>query len=175
MSVCANIFVLFRDVPTASRLADLAEAISNRTGDPVKEGSEPYGRLVDVDDADLLASVNEDGSLDYLGRERPSKLLGVPSIQGRLLKIGYLSRYWSADCPNGPAMYYALTMLVLLAQQDVEGVWYTWDDYSDGAQLPPMKRDDVHRMIDDFAAVGEHSNGRPTRYIRVEDGTVINV
>lgn len=175
MSVCANVFALFRNAPSAARLAEIAEIISNRTGYPVNSGPEAHGQLVVVDDADLLVDVNIDGSLNYLSRPRFTKLIGVPSIQGRLFQIGYLSRFWSPDDPQGPAIRYALTMLILLTLPDVEGVWYTWDGYSDGATLPLMTHTAVHRMIDDFVAVGEASHGHPTRYIRTEDSSVINV
>lgn len=174
MSVCSNIFVLFKNVPTANRLAELGEIISNRTGMPVS--SNDYQRLMPVEDADLVADVAEDGSLNFWRSQRYSKLCGTPTIQGRLMRISYLCRHWDAACyPQGPAMLYALTMLVLLANPHVQGVWHIDDSSLEGnVTIPAMMRDHVHTMIDDFVAIGEMTDGRPTRYIRTEDGTVIN-
>jgi len=174
MSVCSNIFVLFKDVPTANRLAELGEIISNRTGMPVS--SNDYQRLMLVEDADLVADVAGDGSLNYWRSQRYSKLCGTPTIQGRLMRISYVCRHWDAACyPQGPAMLYALTMLVLLANPHVAGVWHIDDCSLEGnVIIPAMTRDHVHTMIDDFVAIGEMTDGRPTRYIRTEDGTVIN-
>lgn len=170
MSVCANIFVLFKDVPSTSRLAELEEVISNRTGMPVS--GDEYRRLNPVEDADLVADVAEDGSLNVRSRQRHSKLCGAPTIQGRLMRISYLSRHWDAACyPQGPAMRYVVTLLVLLARPDVQGVWYIDDCSLEGnVAIPAMTRDSAHAMIDNFIAIGEMTDGRPTRYIRTEDG-----
>lgn len=175
MSVCANIFVLFKDVPTASRLAELEEIISNRTGIPVS--STDFHRLMPIEDADLVADVAEDGSLNFRRGQRYSKLCGTPTVQGRLMRISYLCRHWDAACyPQGPAMLYVLTMLTLLASSHVQGVWYIDDSSLEGnVTIPAMTRDHVHTMIDDFVAIGEMTDGRPTRYIRTEDGAVINI
>lgn len=173
MSVCANIFVLFKSAPSPARLAEIEEVISNRTSRPVEPPDSDYGRLRLFHDADLRADVSEDGTLHYLYRERAIKPTGVPSIQDRLFAISYLSRWWDEGYPEGPVMEYAVTMLCLIAQADVSGVWYMSD--SDGGDFPCMSRDSVHRLIDSFIAVGEKFGGKPVKYIRSESGIVINV
>lgn len=175
MSTTAHLFVLFTAPPTIDRLAALAETLSNRVGLPASDFTSGDERLKPVDDADLWADVQEDGALHYLSDSRSSRLIGAPALDGRLHEISYLTRDWRTDYAEGPAMRYALTQLVLLSQDDVEGVWYT-NDYSLQFELriPASTHQTVHRMIDEFVAVGETSGGNPTRYVRV-DGCVINV
>ena len=172
MSTSACIFVLFRNEPGASRLAEIEETISNRVGHPVSSNPRGYERMVPAEDADLLADINDDGSLHYLSEERPCKLIGVPAIQGRLFVIHYLSRHWQADSyAGGPAIDYAITLLTLMAQLDVERVWYTTDDYQLGCCVPPMTPAIAHQMIDDFITVGDIFQGRTVRHWWLPDGS----
>lgn len=173
MSTSANIFVLFQGEPSPVRLASLEEMIANRLGRPVEAATSTYNRMVAVLDADLNADAGEDGHLHFLGRERSSKPPGQPSIDGRLFQISYLTRWWDDGYAEGPVMDYSLTMLCLLAQSDVAGVWYTPDNYSDGMRCPGMTRERVHALIDSFVGIGEMSSGKPTRFIRTECGSVI--
>ncbi|MBN3729428.1 hypothetical protein G3N98_00545 [Burkholderia sp. Tr-20390] len=78
-------------------------------------------------------------------------------IEGRLFKIDYLTRYWEVfrggmDFFDGPAIRYALTLMVLLAQSDIEGVWYGADEYHQGAHIKRMTNEIAHRMIDEYIA-----------------------
>ncbi|MDN7901467.1 hypothetical protein QZM82_35285 [Burkholderia cepacia] len=174
MSITAHLFVLFKAPPSAERLAAIAETLSNRVGLPASDFTAGSEQLQPVDDADLRADIHEDGALHYRSDWRSSKLIGAPTLEGRLYEIGYLTRHWSASYAEGPAMTYALTQLVLLSQSDVEGVWYTDSYVEDGATIPASTHEMVHRMIDEFVAVGETTGDRPTRYIRT-DGCVINI
>ncbi|TES61934.1 hypothetical protein E2P84_43015 [Burkholderia cepacia] len=174
MSITAHLFVLFKSPPSTERLAALAETLSNRVGLPASDFTEGSERMMPVDDADLRADVDDDGALHYCADWRSSKLIGEPTLQGRLYEIGYLTRDWSEGYREGPAVTYALTQLVLLSQGDVEGVWYTnaWCLQFD-ATIPASTHATIHAMIDEFVATGQTSGDRPTRYIRV-DGGVIN-
>ncbi|WP_207002607.1 hypothetical protein [Trinickia mobilis] len=175
MSITAHLFVLFKSQPSADRLASIAEILSNRVGLPASDFTEGRERLRPVDDADLMADVRDNGDLNYRSNARTSKLLGAPQLDGRLYEIGYLTRYWSTSYSGGPAMTYAFTQLVLLAQADVEGVWLSNSYCEDGLTIPASTHETVHRMIDDFVSVGETTGHEPTRYIRTEDGLVINI
>lgn len=70
---------------------------------------------------------------------------------------------------------YALTMLWLMSQAEVVDVWYMGDGYSEGGRYQCMSKTQAHEMIDDFVAIGDTTSGRPTRYIRAEDGSIISV
>ena len=178
MSVCANITVLFKDAPDADRLQAVEQILSNRTGMPISDDAQPYGRMVEAFDVDLLADVNDDGSLRCLGRadRRNSPLLGAARLQGRLYRIDYLSRYWEPHYKQGPLLQYAITMLCLLSQPTVEGVWYDSDSlWSDGGTSKGMTTSRVHALIDDFVTAGEYSHGQPTQYILTESGQVIDI
>lgn len=178
MSVCANITVLFKNAPDAGHLQAVGQILSNRTGMPVSDDAQPYGRMVEVFDADLISDVNEDGSLRCTGDDgqRLSPLLGAPRLQGRLYRIDYLSRFWESHYRQGPMVQYAITMLCLLSQPNIEGVWYDSENFwSDGGTSKAMTPSRVHALIDDFVKAGEYSHDQPTRYIRTEDGRVINI
>lgn len=182
MSTCANFFILFRSLPTAERVSELEEAISNRTEIPVPIASERehYGRYVEVYDADLRADVSAEGVLTWLGRERYSPLLGVPSIQGRLFENSTLERHWSKEYSNGPAITHIITALTLLAQPDIEWVWYVSDHFSEGGNAPALTHTSVHGMLDDYIAVGNLTfdtqtlQTRPVKYIWSEGGFILD-
>lgn len=70
MSSCANIFVLFNAMPVEARIAEIEEAISNRTGLPVEPKGERYNRLIALDDAHSLVDISEDGFFHYHDRGR---------------------------------------------------------------------------------------------------------
>jgi len=174
MSITGHLFLLFKSPPATERLAALAETLSNRVGMPASDFTEGAERMVPVEDADLRADVREDGALHYRADWRSSKLIGEPTLEDRLYEMRFLTRDWSESCREGPAMTYALTQLVLLCQDDVEGVWYTNDwSLQFEATIPASTHGTVHRMIDEFVATGNVSGDKPTRYIRV-DGLVIN-
>lgn len=120
--------------------------------------------------------MNDDGSLRVLDRQRYSPLLGAPRLEGRLYRIDYLSRYWDSHYRQGPMIQYAITMLCLLSQPNVEGVWYDSDSFwSDGGTSKAMTSSSVHALIDEFVAGGEYSGGQPTQYICTDGGLVINI
>lgn len=161
MSTCAVFFVLFDRQPSPDRISDIEALICNRT-EPVRIISifdDPeFGHLAPIDDADLLADINDDGSLHYLHRERHTPLIGVPSMQGRMFKLAPLTRLWTEWCPDGPAVEYVTTALVLLAQDDIIGLWYGDEQYQDGVTLPPMTKEAALQMLDDFIRVGVRNN-----------------
>lgn len=170
MSICAHILVLFRQKAPADRISQVEEAISNRIGYALNVDPHPYGRLVEIDDADLHADVNDDGSLRWNEKGRQTPFIGVPSIQGRLFGINYLTRHWSPDYSEGPVADYAITLLTLLAQPDVEGVWFVSDYYFAGGTAPKQTHQSVHEMLDTFVQIGATFGGKPARYVRSEDG-----
>lgn len=174
MSTCANIFILFKAMPAEARVAEIDEAISNRTGLPVEPQGERYGRLIALKDAHSLVDISEDGIFNY--HDSGSAISpAVPPLDGRLFYISYVARWWDKLYPEGPAITYALTMLWLMSQADVVDVWYMSDSYSEGGRYQRMSKSQVHEMIDDFVAIGDITSGRPTRYIRTEDGSIISV
>lgn len=173
MSTAASIFALFKSPPSAGRLAEIEEILANRHQRPVESAKARYCRLAPVPGADLRVDVTDEGMLHFLGVERYDKLIGVPSMDDRLFEIGYPTRWWSESYAEGPVIEYAITMLCLLSQADVSGVWYSADNYDDGACLAPMTHDQVHELIDAFVAVGNMRGGRPARYIFSQGGHVI--
>lgn len=171
MSITANIFVLFDAPPSRDRLAQLEEIISNRTGGPVGSVVENFERLCMVEDADEVVDVLPDGTLHYLAHGRNAwdphcPVSGNSPIQDRLFEIVYLSRWWSDNCPEGPLMEYALTMLCLESQPDVQRVWYTDSSYYHGIRLSAMSHERIHELIDRYVAIGKISEGKPARYTR---------
>ncbi|MBN3761196.1 hypothetical protein [Burkholderia sp. Ac-20365] len=172
MSISAIMFVLFRNPPAAFRLQEIEERVSNRTGFPVADSNDRYDKLWPLDEADLVADVGQDGVLHYRDPPRYARLPDVPPLEGRMYKISFSSRYWDRDISDGPAMRYALTILTLLAQHDVEGVWYCSHYYQDGADIAPSTTQSALQMVMDFVAVGMTSNGRPVRYIRTDVGVI---
>lgn len=159
MSICANFFVLFRESPTPERLKALDAIIANRTDGAIapRDHQPDYERLIPVEDADLVADVNEDGSLHYLDRQRYSPLIGVPSLQGRLHILRTLMRCWTDWYPEGPAVEYVVLTLALLAQDDVTGVWYGDEKYQDGVTIPSMTKNSALAMLDDFIRIGRRN------------------
>lgn len=159
MSTCANFFVLFREPPTPERLKEVEAIIANRTNGVIapRNHQPDYERLTAVEDADLVADVNEDGSLHYLNRQRYSPLIGAPSIQGRLHVLQTLMRLWADWYPEGPAVEYVVLTLSLLAQDDVIGVWYGDEKYQDGGTIPPMTKAAAYQMLDDFIRIGRRN------------------
>jgi hypothetical protein len=174
MSTCANIFVLFKAAPADMRVAEIEEAISNRTGLPVEPKGEIYNRLIAVEDSHALVDISEDGIFHYHDSWSATSS-AVPRLDGRVFRISYSARWWDKAYPEGPVITYALTMLWLMSQVDVVDVWYMSDGYSEGGRYQRMSQAQVHEMIDDFVAIGDTTSGRPTRYIRAEDGTIISV
>lgn len=174
MSTCANIFVLFSGTLTDARIAGIEEALSNRTAVPVDHDEKRYGRLHALEHADDLVEISDDGFFQYQDKKRDIAPT-ITSLQGRFFHISYVSRWWDKIYPEGPAIFYSLTMLWLMSQADVEGVWYTSDSYSEGDRYPRMSKSEVHQMIDDFVTTGDITNDRPTRYIRAVDGSIISV
>lgn len=156
------IFVLFKDVPSATRIADLNAAIWNRTyvkarkidADP---DTDPYVRLVEMDDADLLAAVEEDGHLEIRerSRQRAAPLIGQQRLKGRLFHYSTMNRVWNKEWTlDGPADEFAILILTLLQQVDVAYVWLTDESFSDGIDIDPMTNQKAHALIDDFVRLG---------------------
>lgn len=177
MSICANFYVLFRETPAAERIDAIEELVSNRTGFPAPANrnspqDDQYERLLPVLDADFCAEISHDGALKILDSPRNSRLLGEPSLEGRLFENSTLRRHWTKENGSGHVIHFALTMLTLLSQSDIEWVWYT-SDYNEGLRRP-VTQFDVHQMIDDFIRVGDLTDGRPTRFIMTAAG-VINI
>lgn len=157
MSVYATIFVMFHEPPSSARVAELDLVIAQYIGTRNEPRSDDFERLVAVDLADGYVEVASDGMLQYYADSRGADRPNAKSIEGRLFKIDYLTRYWEVSrgevtFPDGPAISYALTLLVLLAQSDVEGVWYGADDYHYGAHIKRLTAEGAHRMIDEFIA-----------------------
>lgn len=161
MSTCAVFFVLFNEQPSPDRIKSIEALIANRT-DPTRiisaNDHSESGHLTPVEDADLLTDINDDGSLNYLHKERYAPLIGVASTQGRLLKLGPLARLWSESYPYGPAVDYVTTALVLLAQDDIIGLWYGNEQYQDGVTIPPMTKEAALQMLDEFIRIGIRDN-----------------
>lgn len=67
-------------------------------------------------------------------------------------------------------MEYAITLLTLLAQTDVEGVWFVSDSYFEGGVAPKQTHKSVHEMLDIYVRIGATFGGEPVRYIRSENG-----
>ncbi|MDR8093127.1 hypothetical protein KPB05_37355 [Burkholderia gladioli] len=120
-----------------------------------------YERLVLVEYADEQASIGDDGTLHYGEKGRSlleaesGQRVGLPPLDGRLFRISYLTRDWQENYPEGPAISYALTMLVLLAQPETDGVWYEneWNLQFD-VSLAPVTKAAAHQLIDRFVAIG---------------------
>lgn len=155
MSVCANIYCLFRqEPPTSERVASLQATIWNRLGysDVYDHGGSQYGRLVPEEDADVLYDFHEDGTVERLHRARYSPLLGNATREGRFYTISYLTRWWSEDYPDGPMGEYAITLLTLLAQPDIELVWLGRDEW---ISMSALSSAEVHQMLDAYIRIGQ--------------------
>lgn len=159
MSKCANIFVNFTYEPPRERIHSLLELISNRTQVPVSD-DEIYGRLVKCDEN---VFVDNNGQIKFTD--------SGPYGSHYVYQISYLTRYWSTTYPEGEIMVYALTLLTLLDQNDVQNVWYSDDDYRDYT-LPCLDAESIHGLINDFVRVGETTSGELTRHIHTEDGVI---
>lgn len=172
MSVTAMILVQFRLPPSLARIAQIEAVISNRLQLPLVPPPERYHRLVPAAEAKVCAEVSEDGTLHIvkLGGWYPVE---HPSTRGRLFVIDYLLRHWDTDYAEGPMMMYALTMLCLLAQTDVNHAWYLHTYEIEGAKFPNMSRNDVHLWIDDYIRIGNMKDGRQAKYIRADDSDTI--
>jgi hypothetical protein len=172
VSITAMILVQFRHTPSSARIAQIEEVISNRLQQPIVSPPERYHRLVSADEAKVVAEVSEDGNLHIveLGSWYPGE---HPSTRGRLFVIDYLTRYWETTYADGPMMMYALTMLCLLAQTDVNHVWYLHTYEIEGAKFPCKSRNDVHLWIDDYVRIGNMKDGRQAKYIRADDSDTI--
>lgn len=152
MSTTAIIFVLFKQAPTLAQLSDVEAAISTRTGMAISRKYDYYERLLREDEADWWADLWPDGTLRYGGDAPSSRALGAPSLDRRLYKIEYLSRYWNANgYRDGPGLQYALTLQTLLEQSDVEGVWYTDSADMDNKLISPSTQETVARMMEDLS------------------------
>ncbi|MGQ7908768.1 hypothetical protein [Burkholderia sp. BC1] len=150
MSTTAIIFVLFRQVPTLARLSDLEAAISARTGVAISRKYDDYERLIHKEDDDWWADLWPDGSLRYRGDGAGARAQGAPSLDHRLYRIDYLSRYWNVTgYRDGPGLQYARTLQTLIEQDDVEGVWYTDSADMHNKLLAPSTHDTVRHMIDE--------------------------
>lgn len=104
MSVCANIYCLFKgERPGPERVKTLQSLIWNRLGygECYVPHNEEYGVLVEWEYADLEMSISSDYRLEQLPRPRHAPLSNVPSIDGRLYGIHYLTRWWDEGSPRG--------------------------------------------------------------------------
>ncbi len=148
MSTTAMFFVLFKSQPTKDRLLELEAIISNRVD------MTNFCQLEQVDESDLYASINDDGSLEFLNTARCRPLIGIPSIQNLLYKSWPGRRLWADWYPDGPAAAYVITLLVLLSQPDIAGVWYGDEKYHDGVTIPATTKESALKMLDDFIRIG---------------------
>lgn len=153
MSICTNIYCLFKDIPSAERIAEVQKVIDNRLGRD--EFSRPhdkdYGHLIAENDVDTDYSFRDDGTVTLLDRPRIGPLMNEPLRQGKFFCISYLTRWWSTSYPDCPPTEYVITLLALLAQGDIEGVWYVQDDWHTAERLTT---ESVHGMLDAFIQVG---------------------
>jgi hypothetical protein len=134
MSECAGIYCLFKVAPSIERVAAVQAAIWERVG--VKKRNHDYGQL-------------EEAELEGVSAFQLDGLLST--FDGRFFKISCLTRWWSVDYPKGPMVEYVVTMLTLLAQDDVEAVGYAPDEHG---HINAVTKDEVHQMLDDFIRVG---------------------
>jgi hypothetical protein len=139
VSACAGIYCLFKVAPSPERVAAVQAAIWERVevdGLDLKERNHGYGQLKEAE-LQGVSAFQLDGFLS--------------AFDGRFFKISYLTRWWSVDYPEGPMGEYVITMLTLLAQDDVEAVGYAPDEDS---HIHALTKADVHQMLDDFIRVG---------------------
>jgi hypothetical protein len=165
MSICANVLMLFDKTPSAARIRQLEDVIANRLRvrdwQQLATTQDPHGRLVAVDCADLHADVNDDGSLKWDSDGRNSPRYGEPLLQGRLFCISYLTRYWSPGYPDGPLTDYAVTLLTLLSQSDIQSTWYVDDSFFEGGGTEPQQTpQSVHDMLDAYIRIGLRGNSQ---------------
>lgn len=148
--------------------------ISNRLRIPIRPPSERYQRLISAEEAQLAPEVSPDGTLHLKKWGRSwTPTFGYSSAQGRLFAIRYVLRYWEDYYADGELMIYAVTMLTLLAQPDVNLVWYMSDYNIDDGEIPCRNRADVHQLIDDYVRVGNKMHARPTKFIYAEGSDTI--
>ena len=146
MSICANLYVLFRVTPTAERVKQIEASITSMLG------HRPWTMNRWDNDADRFLTPRDTDSLDFTQqgsittRQYDRSYMGLPGPvdSSRFYEISYLSRWWSESYPDGPMQEYGKTMLHLLNQPNVEHVWFAPDDFS---QLDPMTSADVGRMM----------------------------
>lgn len=156
MSICANIYCLFRQPPSVERLSELQAAIFERVGVHLESRrsevlASDYGHLVQTWDADTEYQFDRDGTVTRLDRPRSESLYGEPSREGRFFGIHYLTRWWSESIPEGPLAEYVVTLLTLLRQDDVEAVWYAPDQWD---SMRAVTSDDAHALLDAFISTG---------------------
>lgn len=154
MSICANIYVLFRVTPTAERVKEMEEIIIAILG------HRPWTTNRWDNDSDKFLTPSDTDSLDFTQQGRIAirqydwsytGLLG-PVDASRFYEISYLSRWWSESYPDGPMQDYGKTMLYILEQEDVEHVWFAPDDFD---QIDPLTSADVERMMARAAELAE--------------------
>lgn len=155
MSICANVYVLFRVTPTAERVKELEASIIAILG------YRPWTANRRDNDADKFFTPSDTDSLDFTQQGRITtrqydwSYMGVPGPvhASRFYEISYLSRWWSESYPDGPMQEYGKTMLYLLKQADIEHVWFAPDDFG---QLDPMTSAGVEQMMARAAELAEN-------------------
>lgn len=150
MSICANILFLFSERPSIVRLMELEIKLENRLGReiPVTGSGDGYNRVMCA--KGLNAVLSSDKTLIVTDNYSMNDL-----FDEKMWRISYTTRMWSEDIPRGPMPDYAVTLLTLLAEKDIEAVWYLDDYYTEGGDYSPVSAADVHRLLDKFIAIGE--------------------
>lgn len=122
MSMDAEAVVLFKKPVPPAR----AEAVRTRAGiDEIRE----------VDNADLHCWVSDAHQLEYRESARSSALIGEQSLQGRLWHAWLGGRYWTEQLKDyvGNPTKYRRSISAMLAEPDVEAVWYGTSLLQDGS------------------------------------------
>ena len=97
MSTCANIYCLFRVLPSQERVAEIQKVIWNRLGfdrnyeGPENKHGEQYGILTQEWGVDEEYDFHEDGAVHKRPYGRIGTLIGEPPNEGRFYCISYLS------------------------------------------------------------------------------------
>lgn len=144
MSICANIFVLFKTTPAARRVREIEVDIIKKIGHaPWTFDGLDVGFLQSYSGEMDELSFDVAGHIEQLRRPRSGLLPGPVSAE-RFFHISYLSRWWSETYPDGPMTKYGETMLTLLAQPEVEMVWFAPDEW--GA-IDALTASEIHAMI----------------------------
>ena len=154
MSICANLYVLFRTTPTAERVRGIEANIVAMLG------YRPWAMNCWNNNADKFLTPSHTDSLDFTQQGRITTRqydrcytgLPGPVDSSRFYEISYLSRWWSESYPDGPMHEYGKTMLYLLNQADIDYVWFAADEFD---QIDPMTSVAVERMMARAAELAE--------------------
>ena len=154
MSICANIYCLFKAAPSQERLTEVQKLIWNRLGyaDDFQPQSSEYGVLSPTWDVDHDYDFGKDGTISERNNYRVGVLMGELPRQERFYGIHYLTRWWSEDYPEGPMLQYVATLLTLLQQDDIEWVWYAPDQKR---SMAAMTVKGVYDMLETYIRIGQ--------------------